>query len=133
MHCDYSDIRDRLGKPLWFDEAGVPRYCDFHPARCANIYAMEAVLLVITCQMCHEEFRVAISRDDEKDPPLHALILKKELEYGDPPNACCDIGAPTSSEPHRVLEYWSRAHVQYEPPTWRRDDRFEVECVPWWV
>ena len=34
MRCRYLDIRDRLGEPRWFDEAGVPRYCEFHPDEC---------------------------------------------------------------------------------------------------
>lgn len=38
MHASYSDITDRLGEPQWWDENAVPRYCEFEPARVANIY-----------------------------------------------------------------------------------------------
>ena len=36
MHHHYADIRDRLGTPLWWDEYGVPRYCEFGPNEGAN-------------------------------------------------------------------------------------------------
>jgi hypothetical protein len=56
MFACYHDIMSKLGCPLWFDENAVPRYCEFHPHYLANIYADEAVLLHVGCQVCHIPF-----------------------------------------------------------------------------
>lgn len=136
MHCDYSDIRDRLGAPVWYDEAAVPRYCEFHPSRCANIYASEALLLLLTCQHCGTEFRVAITRAHEGDL-LHRRIRARELEYDDPPNACCDPGSSMNGEPRAVLEYWARREHRDRKDrltmVWERDQQYEIDCTPAWV
>ena len=42
MNTEYDDIRALIAEPpRWWDEFAVPRYCDFHPRRAANIYARE--------------------------------------------------------------------------------------------
>jgi len=41
----YEDILSRIAEPpRWFDEQGVPRYCEFAPHCIANIYADECAL-----------------------------------------------------------------------------------------
>ena len=138
MHCEYRDIRDRLGAPQWYDECAVPRYCAFHPGQCANIYANEAVLLLLTCQCCGQEYHVAVTdeamteKEGGGEPPLHEQIADRSLDFGDPPNACCDAGATMTGEPRRVLEYWARAYEGNEP-VWRRYPEFEIDCTPDWV
>ena len=110
MKHHYRDITDQLGKPRWWDEYGVPRYCEFTPHEGANIYASEIVLLEITCQNCQHPFAVAMSADslDGKDA-LEAAVRKGNLHYGDPPNfGCCAAGPTMNSVPVRVIEFWKR-------------------------
>lgn len=115
MKASYADIRSRLGAPTWWDEHAVPRYCDFHPSATANIYADEVCLMQIRCQGCGAAFPVAfsediyarITRDGDIYPPISERI--DELYFGDPPNAgCCAAGPTMSSEPVRIIEFWSR-------------------------
>jgi DNA-directed RNA polymerase subunit N (RpoN/RPB10) len=55
----YEDILSRISEPpRWFDEQGVPRYCEFAPDRIAN--ARECALLAIECQSCGRPFIVAL-------------------------------------------------------------------------
>lgn len=62
MHHHYNDIRDRIAvSPTWFDENAAPRYSDFSPDQSADIYADEAVLMLITCQCCGHPFRVCMT------------------------------------------------------------------------
>lgn len=62
MHHHYGDILSRIPEPpTWFDEHAVPRFCAFAPREVANIYADEAVLMLITCQACGHPFRVAMT------------------------------------------------------------------------
>ena len=105
MNQEYHDITSRLGKPLWFDECGVPRYDPFTPRLCNDIYTDEAVLLEIACQGCYERFKVAMSRNQlERLRIAHARgeslvpaakgeaytlrdeIKDRTIHYGDPPH-----------------------------------------------
>jgi len=142
MNCDYEDIRSRIPEqPKWFDEEGVPRYCDFSPCKVANIYADEVALAGITCQGCGTRFKVAFSRSRNSamvaqvmghtwvPPSLADQIRSKEIHYGDPPNTgCCPAGPTMNSEPRRVLEYWQReAGID-----WKRDPSLEIDIEPDW-
>lgn len=157
MHNAYQDIRTlTTEEPQWWDERAVPRYCAFSPQHIANIYAEEAVLMLVTCQGCGREFRVAMSQDvlerhggrtiapgdpismalDAVDADAHRgstlaeLISKRELHYGDPPNSdCCASGPTMNSEPRRVIEYWSSRRGN----TWVRDPELEIDITPDWV
>jgi len=120
MHHHYRDIIDRIDeRPKWWDEDGVPRYCEFGPDEGAHIYANEIALLEIRCQNCHTHFKVAISNTPGNFGPKgfhwspnemeNALRKGNGLHYGDPPNAgCCASGPTMNSEPIRVLEFWRR-------------------------
>lgn len=125
MHTTYADILDRINEPpKWFDECAVPRYCDFAPREVAYIHAQEAVLVLIHCQNCKAEFRVAFSEINTNDQLWNAekkvkliadLIKDRKLSYGDPPNInCCDAGPSMNSNPLRVLEYWYKPVVRGE-------------------
>jgi hypothetical protein len=118
MHHHYRDIIDKCGRPLWWDEYAVPRYCAFAPDQCANIYADEVAYLEIACQNCGAQFSVAMS-SSQLDRILRATIpgaimptLASEIEditihYGDPPNAGCCLAGPTMNcIDRRVLEFW---------------------------
>lgn len=111
MHNHYRDILERIHElPAWFDDLGVPRYCEFAPVHLANIYAHEAALAEVSCQGCGRLFRVALS-DAFADAPysLGDDIRLARVSYGDPPNVgCCAAGASMTSDMREILEYWWR-------------------------
>ena len=146
MNHHYSDIRGRIAEPpKWWDEHAVPRYNEFIPEELANIYAEECCLLLICCQGCGQEFKVAISidafarfeelhqrsggtRPNAEDVETHWLaddIRHSRINYGDPPNvSCCDAGPSMNSVPMRVLEYWRKSIEHWG---WERDSTLEVD------
>lgn len=130
MNNDYQDIRSRINEePKWFDENAVPRYCEFHPNGCANIYATQAALVLIKCQACGKEFKVAISCFDQIQtatgvPTTFELIKNKSIHYGDPPNVrCCPAGPTMNCIDMRVLEAWERPNFR----KWERNPEYEIE------
>lgn len=129
MKAAYQDITSRLGKPLWHDEEGVPRYEKFHPELVSNIYAQEAVLVRILCQGCGTPFDVAMTWDGTMMerrtavPSLQERVERGSVYYGDPPNmGCCASGPTMTSEPDRILEFWVRENME-----WARKPELEVE------
>jgi len=125
----YNDILSRIAdQPIWFDEHAVPRYCDFAPRHLANIYAREAALVEVTCQVCKRLFRVAFSEANWRRGKIADAIRSRTLHFGDPPNVDCCGNASMNSEPRRVIEYWRRGST-----TWDRDPSFEVDIRPDWV
>jgi len=117
MHSEYEDIRSRIAEnPSWFDEHGVPRYCEFSTARLANIYWREAALVVIRCQACHHHFNVAFSYTpfiSGTTTSLEEKVRKGILHYGDPPNiGCCPPGPSMNSELIKVLQFWKRERLE---------------------
>ncbi len=126
MNHHYSDITDKLGEPLWWDENAVPRYCEFSPQDTANIYRDECALVLIRCQNCGREFKVAFSDSrsarylrraiaEKTAPGIADRIRDNTLHYGDPPNIhCCPSGPTMNSVPIRVLEYWRLNRAAWE-------------------
>lgn len=116
MKNNYSDIINAAGEPLWFDENGVPRYTEFHPTRCVKKNAEEIFLVEVRCQICEKPFLVAVSWKNEpryigphEIPPAKPLshVGGVGINYGDPPNiGCCQSGACTSSEFHKIIQAW---------------------------
>jgi hypothetical protein len=148
VHQCYDDILSRIDeKPIWFDEYAVPRYCEFSPEKLANIYAGEAVLAEVTCQVCKRVFRVALSEANWTTGTIADAIRSRTLEFGDPPNVGCCNNADLRSEPRRVIEYWHRHHPEYTRREgnrrivtdvrawhkWIRDPSLEVDIQPDWV
>lgn len=124
MHRYYEDILKRINEPpKWFDEFAVPRFDEFEPTACADIYAKQVVLARIACQNCHRPFDVCFSWARLDDSPnLESLVHSKSLAYGDPPNIrCCDCGPTMSSDTERVLQFWE--HTNWE---WRRRPELEI-------
>lgn len=81
MLHDYYDIRKRIdAEPKWWDENGVPRYDEFCPGDIANIYAEECALVLITCQNCVHEFKVAFSQSSLSRITGCERQLLRELE-----------------------------------------------------
>jgi len=118
MHCSYLDIREEIDKdPLWWDEVGVPRYCDFSPQERHSTYSgQEVVLFEIACQGCGHRFQVCMSYGPYDTmfspfsiPSLSQQVRNGTLHYGDPPNiGCCPAGPTMNCFDIRVLEFWGR-------------------------
>ncbi|MDB5358878.1 MAG: hypothetical protein JWO51_175 [Rhodospirillales bacterium] len=133
MRESYEDLHALSpNPPTWFDEHGVPRFCEFSPQRLADIYASECALVLIKCQCCETEFHIAMSSSEmHRGLSTAAAIRSRELEYGDPPNTgCCPAGATMNSVPHRVIEFWQRKLPLMD---WTRDALLEVEILPDWA
>lgn len=124
MKHRYSDITENIDeRPQWWDEAGVPRYCEFSPRAVNNIYASEVALLEIACQSCQTRFQVAMSWHMRENlvrnerfhiPPLHEQIKNNSIHYGDPPNyGCCPAGPTMNSIPLRVIEFWQKQYLEF--------------------
>lgn len=146
MNHHYEDIRSRIPEPpRWFDEHAVPRWSDFSPRETADIYARECCLVLIECQGCGHEFKVAFAWSSwdvilgRHPKPLSETV--KDLHYGDPPNiGCCGAGPTMNSIPRRVLEFWQAKPIPTGTPmsvetfldgggwTRRPDLEVEIEC-----
>jgi len=119
MHGDYEDIKSRIaGEPSWHDQNGTPRYGEFIPQRCPNIYAPVVCLFKIACQDCGEEFLVEMHADiwthRLSQPPA-------KWHYGDPPIHGC-VGDTMNCEDLEVLEVWERMDALGD---WNRRPEFE--------
>jgi hypothetical protein len=115
MHRQYNDIISRIDlPPIWWQEAGVPRYDQFDPHMSTGVYANEAALAEIACQVCEATFLVLIETPNA-DRSIAAKIANQTLDYGDPPNVACACGgsASMSSIMVRVVEYWAKADQRY--------------------
>jgi len=132
MHTNYLDIRGRLGKPTWWDEYAVPRYCEFTTDRIANTGARQCALVEIACQSCGHKYQVAVSSRVTDPYPLSTLIEQRWMNYGDPPNYCCFMGASVNSIPLRVLEFWIIHSAT--GMGWERFEKYEsADIVPDWA
>lgn len=142
MHCSYQDITEKLGEPKWWDEYGVPRYCDFSPDKVADIYADQVALVIIECSGCGKYLPVAwsfskphilcfvpghpsgpdciaeITYPTEKDPG--------SVGFGDAPahnnteGGYCRLGCVMSTDVRQIKEFWSRDKME-----WKRHKEFE--------
>ena len=150
MHRHYRDILSRIRQePVWFDENAVPRFCEFSPSETANIYAQEVAFVLISCQGCGRDFRVAFTemnlrnklwnKKNHKIKNISDLIEDGSIHYGDPPNIkCCPAGPTMNSIPVRVIEYWFKPIIRGEglknglvedmqAMRFRRDPRLEIK------
>lgn len=116
MHTGYNDIKERIDEePTWYDVNGCPRYGEFTPEHCPNIYARTVVLLCIACQACGEEFCVEMHGDVFSD-----IEHPDKLHYGDPPIHDC-VGDTMNCEDLEVLQVWHRD----SPGEWERHPELE--------
>lgn len=119
----YTDILSRIAEePQWFDRHGVPRYEPFAPQFISNIYARQAILLLIACQSCGREFLVEMSTTDDgllgviedyifgQDANLDLVSDERDaspVHYGDPPNVgCCPAGPTMNCIDIEIAEAW---------------------------
>jgi hypothetical protein len=130
MLRDYEDIRSRITDPiLWWDDNGVPRYCEFDPSRC-GIYDAVAALIEVACQACGKGFLAAVTYDRRTLQELGDAYQRPtpghvgSFHYGDPPahrSEGCAAGDTMNVESVRVLQFWER-----EAGEWRRRPEHEV-------
>lgn len=135
MHHDYQDILALTDQPpVFWQQGGVPRFAAFSPQAVPDIYADEAALVQIRCQVCGHPFDVCftssatdrlarsfrVARNASKAAKISERYRISEqvragtLHYGDPPNVgCCPAGPTMSSEAVRVIEFHRRNHQQY--------------------
>lgn len=105
MKENYLDILSRIDEePTWFDQNGTPRYGEFHPDGCPNIYSHLVVLMRITCQACYRPFDVELH---DSSWGRKELLPPKKWHYGDPPRHDC-VGDSMNCEDIEVLQVWSR-------------------------
>ena len=142
MRQPYWDLYVAHGKkrPLWFDEAGVPRWVPFEPSLANNIYAKEVVLYELACQWCGRRYAVVdswsvIDRMLRNLEPLEPLSTRvRHLYWGDAPCFQAEDGSTPyqcpgstmTSESIRVLEFW-----KYEQGKWVRCPELEIEIPSW--
>ena len=137
MNNNYIDIRSKINEePQWYDEHAVPRYCEFTPNEAANIYASEVALVLIKCQNCGKQFKVAFSRSKfgikemlwenfyhKPRPTIKEQIINKTLHYGDPPNTdCCPAGVTEGCIDISVLEYYNKVDME-----WVREKDLDID------
>lgn len=127
----YQDIRSRIHDPiLWWDDNGVPRYCEFRPQEC-GVYDVVVALIEVGCQACRQPFRVAVTFAESSLKRLgerYTLPTAGDIgsfHYGDPPSHSHDgvgcTGNTMLSESIRVLEFW-----QSDWCKWVRRPEYEV-------
>ena len=136
MLSDYEDIfalAQKCGEvPCWFDENGVPRFCAHHPRHCADIYATEVALLLISCQRCGFEMRGQVSYGPGSlTVSLATRVEEGSIHYGDPPThddhgEYCHAGCTMNCWDLRVIEFW---RMKWNGPrfSWERASELEVE------
>ena len=124
----YQDIIGRLGKPLWWDEAGCPRYDPFRPDLCNDIYAEEALLMLIACQECGRQYKVAMTWKVWINQTLRLSWFLKDRHlphYGDQPCFECGAGATMNCYDLEVLEFWERNKTTNH--VWKRKKSLEIK------
>lgn len=117
----YRDIRERIDEePRWYDRHGVPRYCEFAPEHCSNVYASEVLLMDVACQDCGRRFLVEFTWEGWGGyASLSAQLAQGSLpHYGDPPrhdhHEDCVAGDTMNVTGPRVVGLWCRDRFEWE-------------------
>jgi len=129
MHISYDDITKRIAElPVWWLE-GVPRYRSFRPDD-LNVYAQEAVLMQVECQMCFRKFNIGQYSPSAYHPGQQLPF------HDDPPSHSSHVEERCGGESMgftelRTLEFWRRTRYDpaAEPPVesrWVRDHEQEI-------
>jgi hypothetical protein len=122
MKDRYIDIRGRINEePAWYDENGAPRYGEFTPDNCPNIYSGMVILVRIACQDCGEEFNVEMHAGGWSN---RGEFPPKKWHYGDPPAHGC-VGDTMNCIDVEVLQVWKRAPFLSNGPDWNRVPELE--------
>jgi len=116
MHRSYSDLTNRLGEPLWWDEQAVPRYDPFGPHE-MGVYDRMVWLYEIRCQDCPKRMKVAGAWNGMDyaelmrflDHPSANIWTPLDAHYGDPPrHNCPGAGETMNCYDLEVLEVWGQ-------------------------
>ena len=108
MRNNYEDIRSRIAEqPSWYDSNGAPRYGEFEPSMCPNIYARQVFLLRIACQRCGEQFLVEMNSGW-----FNKIYEPRILHYGDPPVHGC-VGDTMNCDDLEVVQVWNREDCEW--------------------
>lgn len=134
MLRSYEDIKSKIDEqPKWYDDNGVPRYCEFHPNQ-MGIYEDLVISALIACQSCGQQFHVANGSNhherykayilagrpiDNNVLSLNSVEAAQSFHYGDPPNHDC-VGDTMNCKDLQVIEVWAR-HI---------DNKHEWHRVP---
>lgn len=150
MLRSYEDITSAIAQPpKWYDENGVPRYCEFSINN-LGVYIKYALYGVIACQNCGQEFNVGMGYDhyeicthlqSQDELSNQACVFENKIEdlvngfgYGDPPRhsspsglACA--GQTMSSVEIAITQVWSRDSLS----KWHRLHEYEGPLeIPSW-
>lgn len=121
MKNDYIDIEEKLGRPLWWDMHGVPRYVDFDPSN-ATVYSNYVALTTIKCQACGKFFIVAATASSyDGEIVFPTKIDEGSFGYGDPPVHGCS-GDTMMSTPVMIIQFWERKSLE-----WSRNKELEFD------
>lgn len=120
MYPSYSDIRSRLGEPLWNDANGVPRYDEFEP-RMLGVYDKFATLFLVQCQSCGQTFPCGMGGRDwywngstMKECASINDFLRDFVSWGDAPRHGGCAGETMSSSVVKLLSVWERNRGDWE-------------------
>lgn len=108
MKNNFADILALTDQePKWYDENGTPRFAEFSPELCPNIYADTVFLMYIQCQYCQRGFYVEMHSTVFSPLPRHP----KHLHYGDPPPHGC-VGDTMNCMDIRIVQAWRRLPIE---------------------
>lgn len=128
MHIRYDDITGLIPEqPIWWLN-GVPRYRAFNPND-LNVYAREALLIRVECQMCFKQFDVGQYYPNSAggdgrlpyrdDPPSHSSDVED----------CCG-GESMGFTELQILEFWARRGSVHWIRDREREVIYETRAVP---
>lgn len=116
MYPLYTDLRERLGEPLWHDSHGVPRYAPFHPTM-LGVYDDWAALFEVTCCGCGQRFECGAG--------MHALgVTLRRSNRGQE-----SLEGLTSDEDRR--RWLERVHAELDCPKGATDHLVDWGDAPW--
>ena len=129
----FEDLLE-LGKPIWFDETGHPRFCKFKPKRVHNTDACEVALVKMYCECCLAEFKVAVTCDVPSNDVLLSDIIKsgKSPFSGELPNIRCCKWDGKSPIQVKVIRFYKlkKYHIIRSKLVFKRKRKYEVILTP---
>lgn len=131
MYPLYRDIKERLGKPVWYDRNCVPRYSEINPKEAAEIYCDCVAHLQVKCQACGKVFDCVVAQSKCNTLARDPVKWLKEFQedplgntagWGDAPwhdadgNECgfeSQCSGTTMSTDYRVVAWWLKEQFDW--------------------
>lgn len=115
---------EKLGEPIWYDENGTPRYCEFNPQYCYP-YARVVAFFEIQCSHCEKIFKVATSTDllNEYDKDFNIERLKSIINNPQVINKVNDLYEVIDQYPELSLFDYG------DPPFHWKDKNLNEPCM----